>query len=206
VPAKGQCSVPADPQWTPQENFVWQHVCVGAVPIFNIEPGYGGALDPKGPKGLPANRILRPEFLASILIDGKYSRVITPQQGVNIIGARFADTLNLSYLDLHHNLGLSDCLFDRGELFVSFKSTYSLMLSGSKVVGPLYMPFINVAQNLYIIWNSTQSTYGVLMLEERSTSAFQRIPEVIRGRELAYLWTGFRSVKPCPCLAPSLIQ
>jgi hypothetical protein len=68
VPANGQCSVAADPQqWTPQEIFVWQHVCVGQVADFNEGLKYGGHLDPKGPKKLPENRILRPAFLETIL-------------------------------------------------------------------------------------------------------------------------------------------
>jgi len=45
-PASGArvCSTPADPQWLPQEKFVWQHVCVGEPANFNKGPEYGGEL------------------------------------------------------------------------------------------------------------------------------------------------------------------
>ncbi len=53
VPTSGQCAVPADPQWTPQEKFVWGRVCIGEIADFNIGQEYGGDLDPKGTAGRP---------------------------------------------------------------------------------------------------------------------------------------------------------
>jgi hypothetical protein len=58
VPAEGKCAVPAREEWTAQEKFVWQRVCVGQVANFNSAAGYGGELDPKSPWGLPASRVL----------------------------------------------------------------------------------------------------------------------------------------------------
>jgi hypothetical protein len=54
----GICSVPGDEHWKPQEQFVWKRVCLGDEANFNIEPGYGGDLDPKEPAGLPESRVL----------------------------------------------------------------------------------------------------------------------------------------------------
>src|SRR5260370_3301158 len=76
VPANGQCSVREDPQWTPQEIFVWQQVCVGEVADFNKGPNYGGNLDPKRRQELPGTRILRPPFLKTILHKSKFPYVL----------------------------------------------------------------------------------------------------------------------------------
>jgi hypothetical protein len=99
IPVNGQCSVPANPQWTPQEDFVWQHVCVGKVADFNEGITYGGYLDPKGPKKLPDSRILTPAFLETILLADKYRKILT-RYGVRITGARLIDKLDLQNAQL----------------------------------------------------------------------------------------------------------
>ncbi len=62
-----ECPVPADPNWTRQEIFVWNHVCVGADADFTSEPGYGGTIDPQQPSGLPNSRVLSSSFIETIL-------------------------------------------------------------------------------------------------------------------------------------------
>ena len=52
----GTCPVPADEHWNPQEQFVWEQVCLGEDANFNLAQGYGGDLDPKEPVGLPESR------------------------------------------------------------------------------------------------------------------------------------------------------
>jgi hypothetical protein len=95
IPSDGKCLVPADEQWTPQEKFVWERVCVGEIANFNYNaPGYGGNLDARKPEGLPSNRILRSSFLETILLKDKYRRALT-RRGVLIVGARFAEPVDL---------------------------------------------------------------------------------------------------------------
>ena len=116
VPANGKCSVQADPQWTSQEKFVWQHVCVGDVADFNAGSDYGGNLDPKRPEGLPASRILRPVFLETILLADKYRHALT-RRGVRISGASFGDTVDLEGAQLGNDLALFRSLLSKGARF-----------------------------------------------------------------------------------------
>jgi hypothetical protein len=147
VPANRQCSVPADPQWTPQENFVWQRVCVGEVADFNKGPNYGGNLDPKTPQGLPESRILRPAFLETILSDDKYRNILT-RRGITIIGARLTNTLDLKNVQLRNEFELHWSILEKGANFSGLRSTYSISLTGSKITGPLVMEGLQVERNL----------------------------------------------------------
>jgi hypothetical protein len=42
---------------SPQEKFVWEHVCIGDEANFNSEPGYGANFDPKKSAEWPETRI-----------------------------------------------------------------------------------------------------------------------------------------------------
>src|SRR5262245_18420861 len=84
------CGTVAGQMWTLQEHWVWTCVCSGVIADFNRTEGYGGQLDPKKPEGWPLNRILRPEFLATILGQEPYRSAI-PHQGVHIVGGWFKE-------------------------------------------------------------------------------------------------------------------
>ena len=94
VPTDSACHVSSDSGWTPQEKFVWDRVCAGQIANFNVDPAYGGELDPRKIEHLPENRILRSSFLETLLLSEKYRRALT-HNGVTIIGARFDEVLNL---------------------------------------------------------------------------------------------------------------
>jgi hypothetical protein len=139
IPVNGQCSVPADPQqWTQQEIFVWQHVCVGQVADFNEGITYGGYLDPKGPKKLPDSRILTLAFLETILLDDKYRKVLT-RYGVRITGARLIDILDLQNAQLGGEFDLVNSLLEKGANFSGLRSSYAVSLAGSNITGPFVM-------------------------------------------------------------------
>jgi hypothetical protein len=147
MPTNGKCSVPADPRWTPQETFVWQHVCIGEVANFNSGQAYGGDLDPRRSEGLPESRILRPAFLEAILLADKYRHAIT-RLGVRIIGARFTETIDLSNAELERELWLDRSLLEKGANFSRLKSTNPVSLDGSKVIGKLEMSMLNINEDL----------------------------------------------------------
>ena len=149
VPMNGQCSVPADRHWTPQEKFVWQHVCIGEVANFNIEPGYGGNLDPKGPKGLPDSRILRPSFVEAILLAEKYRHALT-RRGLGIVGARFTEPVDLEDTQLGHDFALYQCLIEKGARFGRLRSTHTIELGGSKIIGTLDMAGARIDQSVLV--------------------------------------------------------
>jgi hypothetical protein len=136
VLVNGQCSVPADPQWTPQESFVWHQVCVGEVADFNKGSHYGGNLDPKRPEGLPDSRILRLAFLETILLDNKYRTVLT-RRGVII--ARLTDILDLQNVQLGGEFALQHSLLEKGVNFSGLRSMNAVSLWGSNITGGLLM-------------------------------------------------------------------
>jgi hypothetical protein len=134
VPADGQCAVPADPGWTRQEQFVWRNVCAGKEADFNKEPDYGGDLDPKGPAGLLDSRILRSSFLEAILLRDKYRNALT-RLGVRIIGARFAETVDLRSARLQHELWLVKCLLEKGANLTFVETSSRIIFDESKILG-----------------------------------------------------------------------
>jgi hypothetical protein len=149
VPADRKCSVPADPQWMPQEKFVWQHVRVGDAANFNVGPDYGGNLDPKRPEGLPDTRILRSSFLETILLAGKYRHALT-RYGVRIVGARFKGIVDLEDAQLGNNLALDRSLLEGAGVFARLSSTNTIFLDGSVVVGTLNMEGVQLSGGLFI--------------------------------------------------------
>ncbi|MBE9592114.1 MAG: hypothetical protein IMF19_01415, partial [Proteobacteria bacterium] len=58
--------------WTPQEKWVWEQVSQGEIADFNKAKGYGGKLSPRKSEGWKENRIIRPKFLETILLQEPY--------------------------------------------------------------------------------------------------------------------------------------
>jgi len=133
VPADGACTVAADPAWTKQEQFVWLSVCAGKEADFNDAPDYGGKLDPRS-TDLPDSRILRPSFLETILLEGKYRSALT-RLGVRIAGARFTQVVDLRNAELAHDLWLDRSLLERGINLQGVKTIRRLAFDRSKIVG-----------------------------------------------------------------------
>jgi uncharacterized protein YjbI with pentapeptide repeats len=130
------CPVAADASWTKQETFVWNQACAGDQADFDTAPGYGGNLDPGQPQGLPANRILRSSFIATILLDEKYRHALT-RLGLRIRGARFTETLNLANANLSNELWLDHSQLEKGADFSWLRSDSRITLDGTSVMGPL---------------------------------------------------------------------
>jgi hypothetical protein len=136
-------------EWTEQEKWVWEKVGSGEAADFNEGDRYSGWLDPKKPEGWPENRILRPEFLETILLHEPYRGALT-RLGVLITGARFKDPLDLINASLDHQLVLANSRFD-SDLFLRFLNTpYSISLVGSKFSGKLNMDSLQVGSHLFI--------------------------------------------------------
>ncbi len=148
-PTNGVCPVPADEHWKPQEQFVWKRVCLGDEANFNIEPGYGGELDPKDPAGLPESRVLSSNFLATILLSDKYRHALT-RRGVRIIGAQFTELVDLENAELSNELWLDRSLLEKGADLQGLRSTRGMTLDRSKVTGPLNMSQLEFRGDLSI--------------------------------------------------------
>ncbi len=131
IPANRQCAVAADPDWTKQEKLVWARVCTGEEANFNEEPGYGGDL---ASSSLPADRILRPSFLETILLKDKFRNALT-RFGVRIVGARFTETVDLENAELRHDLSLKRSQLEDGINLTRAETTRRIALDGSTIFG-----------------------------------------------------------------------
>ena len=122
---------------------------MGKIADFNKAEGYGEELDPKDPKGWPSNRILRPAFLETILLQEPYRGALT-RKGVTIVGAWFTEALDLSSATLDHQLGLGDCRFESNVRLSRLKTTQVISLVGSKFTGELDMSSLKVGSSLFM--------------------------------------------------------
>lgn len=147
APLVDPCPVAADPRWTEQEIFVWERVCVGDFANFNTAPGYGGTLDPKKPDRWPQNRVLRPDFLKTILLNERYRRALT-WHGVGIVGARFTETIDLEDAELQHRFGLFSSLLEKGAALSRLRSQHPVTFMGSRVAGKLNMNGLHLDASL----------------------------------------------------------
>jgi hypothetical protein len=147
VPPSGQCAVPADPDWTRQEQFIWLTVCAGKEADFNKEPDYGGDVDPTSSTGLPDSRILRPSFIETILLKDKYRNALT-RFGVRIAGARFQDIVDLRNAELAHELWLDRSLFEKGIDLQGIKTSRRITFDHSKFIGGFNASRTRIDQDL----------------------------------------------------------
>jgi hypothetical protein len=149
APATARCPLPPDEDWTSQEKFVWERVCVGEPADFNKEAAYGYNLDPRELGTLPENRILRQAFLETILLDERHRSVIA-RPGVRIFGARFPELINLQNAALQNELWLDGCLLERGADLSWLKSTQPIAIRGSKVGDALNMYSLQAGSNVFV--------------------------------------------------------
>jgi hypothetical protein len=129
---------PSDPRWTPQEKFVWEHVCLGEDADFNATPSYGGNLDPMEPAGWPQSRVLGPVFLRTILFNDVYRRALK-RRGVVIRGARFTEAVDLENAELEHPLELQKSRLEKGINLTRVRSKFLIGFPGSNVAGAFNM-------------------------------------------------------------------
>jgi uncharacterized protein YjbI with pentapeptide repeats len=143
------CQVQPRDDWTPQEKWVWKQVCEGKTANFNATEGYGGTLDPKGKEDWPDNRVLRPEFLKTILLYEPYRSALT-RKGVWIVGALFKMPLDLSSANLSQDLLLIRSKFGSYTDFSRLRSSKLISLDGSSLFGKLEMDSMQVEGNLFM--------------------------------------------------------
>ena len=136
-------------QWTPQEKWVWGQIVKGEKADFNQAKGYDEYLDPKKEDGWTENRVLRPEFLETILLEKDYIKDI-PRQGVYIVGAWIKDPLDLSYGEVESFLIFHQTLFEAPVNLIDMKILSSLSFEGSIFKSDLVMHRIHVDQSLFL--------------------------------------------------------
>ena len=136
-------------RWTPQEKWVWERIKSGEDADFNQADGYGGYLDPDKDKGWTEKRILRPEFLQTILLENAYVKDI-PRRGVCIIGAYIRDPLDLSHGVIGYPLILYRSRFEAHVVFSDAHARSFLSFEGSVCMDKLDMNRIHVEKDLFL--------------------------------------------------------
>ena len=105
------CRVQALPEWTAQEQWVWQRVCAGN--IANLANKFGGSTDPDDADRWPNTRTIRSTFLETILLHEPF-RSALPRLGVRIEGAKFHERLDLSGAKVIHELWVDESFLEMG--------------------------------------------------------------------------------------------
>src|SRR4051812_45073467 len=93
------------------ERWVWREIQAGRPANFNERDKPREPLDPRKPDVWDESRTLRAAFLKEILFREPYRSAI-PIEGVRIIGARFAEKLDLAFGGLEQQLWLEKCRFE----------------------------------------------------------------------------------------------
>jgi len=151
------CPIAALATWTPQETWVWSQVCRGKAADFNTALDSGEKLSPKELKGWQSQRVLRSIFLEAILLYEPF-RSVLPRQGVHIIGAWFQEPLDLAYATLVHRLAIEGSRFEADIDLTALRTADIVDLSGSTVLGSLYMPGLHTSSVLYLGKEATFTT------------------------------------------------
>jgi cytoskeletal protein CcmA (bactofilin family) len=136
------CDIPSDPRWTPQEKFVWKHICIGEPANFNERDSFYPDLDPtkqddwnptKPGDRWKKSRILRRDFLKMILLKDPYRRALKPS-GVVIRGARFTEEIDFEGAEFDHPLELQNSRLEKGIKLRRVRSKFPIGFQGSYVV------------------------------------------------------------------------
>lgn len=140
-----KCKTSHGTNWTEQERWVWTQVCEGREADLNQREG--ATHDPNKSEGWTRIRILRPEFLESILLHEPYQAALS-HRGVRIKGAWFIASLDLSEATLTKPLGLNDCRFDEEVILSHLETPYWISLAGSTFNRTLSMHRLQVGGSL----------------------------------------------------------
>jgi len=139
VSTKGIPTVPGEScqtepleNWEPQEKWVWEQICEGK--IADLAKKYGGSRGPKKIDDWSPERVIRPEFLETILLHEPY-RSALPHQGVRIVGVWFTESLDLSYAILVQQLWLDYSRFESPFILTELQASQLVSLEGSMFIG-----------------------------------------------------------------------
>lgn len=140
-----KCKTAHRNNWTEQEKWTWTQVCEGREADLNQREG--AAHDPNKSERWTRTRILRSEFLESILLHKPYQAALS-HRGIHIKGAWFIEPLDLSEATLTKPLGLNDCRFDEEVILSHLETPYWISLGGSTFNRTLSMHRLQVGGSL----------------------------------------------------------
>jgi len=143
----GPCLTPPHPDWSGNEIWAWEKICVGEAADFNQR--YGVRLDPRSPQGWYENRKLSSRFLETILLHEPW-RSAVPRNGVVIRGAWLPELVDLSLAKVAVVLGLISCRFEAAAEFIKFITPVSFSLRGSYIGNHLALSGAEIGGDLFM--------------------------------------------------------
>src|SRR5215211_1655067 len=135
--------------WTPQETWVWQQLCLGKSADLESSGRFGGPSDSDVNKTWSGSRVIRSQFLETILVEQKYLRHIS-NHPVHISGAWFPEKLDLAERDFPSSLYFFDSRFDESLDLSNSHVGGNIAFSGSAIYGELDLNGTEVAGSVFL--------------------------------------------------------
>lgn len=192
-PPDSELLIAADQQrdWSPCEKWIWsclsneleanmfQRQCVEPRSARAKEWREAARLEPfRSPDRYSSNAV-RHQFIADLLSkDSDYSKYISVF-GVRIVGAYFADTLNLENVDTERNLVLDQSIFKQGIRLTTFQSSKNVSFDGSNVRGKSMLNRSDIKGSVFMV----KGVYDIVDLREAKIgSSFEGRDSVFAGQ------------------------
>lgn len=142
-----ECKIVFSTRWTPQEIWVWSKIKAGEEANFNLKENL--TLNPRNSAGWKENRVLRPEFLGTILLKEPYRNQITPY-GVRITGAWFKECINLSEQAIFKTLFIGFSRFEGKVKLFRLQTNSLISFLGSKFLKNLNMMGLDSESDVFL--------------------------------------------------------
>lgn len=135
--------------WTPQEKWIWEEVCEGRAADLENQLESLEEIDPKDAETWPDSRVVRPDFLETILLH-KLWRSAIHRRGVRIVGAWSKEELDLSSASLTSELWLNQSRFESNVQISYLRSPRPISFDGSSITDTLNMDGAEVGSDLFM--------------------------------------------------------
>ncbi len=132
-----RCAVDTLATWSPQERWVWTQLCTTGGGL--LDERYPGSVHEKWPK----TRELSSSFIETIFSQQPYLDILASNQPIVISGARFKDSVNLSFIKFPLYIEIDNSRFDSpadfggllsdGEVALEHNSFSDLILFESRI-------------------------------------------------------------------------
>jgi hypothetical protein len=144
-----QCIAAASSRWTRQEVWVWKQLCLRQDADLNESGRFGATTDVDDPTSWSPQRILRPSFIESILMDNDYSDRLE-NRPIIIDGAWFHSPINLDDSSIPVAFYLNNSRFDAEVSAVGADIDGNIGFSGSTLKGELNLNGAKVEGRIFL--------------------------------------------------------
>jgi hypothetical protein len=161
------CKAAAYPSWSPEEKWVWLHLCVGEFADFKeylpeTSPDLKIAT-------CSAKPIIRSSFIRTLLVDPNLRSILKPL-GIKIRNARIETSLDLTGLELYGDFLINNSCFDQDVKLDDVTTERSISFDGSSFHGKLFMDSAYIGSSLSLNAVSSKAVHlGVISVGKQCT-------------------------------------